>query len=363
MRCPTLDELPPPPAGKTGWPWTEESPQLPDTMPGGSHWPRVSIVTPSYNQGQFIEETIRSVLLQGYPDLEYIIIDGGSTDGSVEIIRKYEHRLAYWVSEPDRGQSEAINKGWQRASGQIMAWLNSDDTYGPGAVARAVDFFLKRSEADIIYGGVKFARGDGSPICSVAAREPFDPRELLLRDFISQPATFLRRTAVEALGWLDTNLHHAMDYGYWLRAVAQGCVLAPVPGAPLARFRIHETSKSISRAERFYPEILGILENFFTQPGLPTDLAGMKYLALSQAYLDWAFVWHANGQRKLARQTALRALRLAPGQLFRRPAVVRLLLESVGLPLGWIRRPLAWHSGWDRAVASVDRNTHWKDDR
>ena len=116
MRCSTLAELPPPPPGKTGWPWTEESPRLADMMHDGQPWPRVSIVTPSYNQAEYIEETIRPVLLQGYPDLEYIVIDGGSTDGSVEIIRTYAPWLTYWVSEPDRGQTYAINKGWMRAT-------------------------------------------------------------------------------------------------------------------------------------------------------------------------------------------------------------------------------------------------------
>src|SRR5262245_19754812 len=110
MQCPTLPELPPPPLGKTGWPWTVETQRLPAVRPDGSTWPRISIVTPSYDQGQFIEETIRSVLLQGYPDLEYIVIDGGSTDGAVDIIRKYAPWLTYWTSEPDHGQAHAINK-------------------------------------------------------------------------------------------------------------------------------------------------------------------------------------------------------------------------------------------------------------
>ena len=135
MRCRTLTELPPPPAGKSGWPWTVETPPVPLARPDGSPWPRISIVTPSYNQGQFIEETIRSVLLQGYPDLEYIIIDGGSTDQSVEIIKKYEAWLTYSVSENDGGQSHAINKGFERATGVLLSWLNSDDVLLPDALA------------------------------------------------------------------------------------------------------------------------------------------------------------------------------------------------------------------------------------
>ena len=125
MRCPTLYDLPPPPPGKRGWPWIEASVELPDPMPDGQEWPRVSIVTPSYQQGPFIEETIRSVLLQGYPNLEYIVIDGGSTDETVAILRKYEKWIAYWVSEADKGQSEAINKGFAKASGDLFGWPNA----------------------------------------------------------------------------------------------------------------------------------------------------------------------------------------------------------------------------------------------
>jgi glycosyltransferase involved in cell wall biosynthesis len=133
MRCPTLSELPPPPSGKTGWPWTQASPQLPDQMPDGAEWTKISIVTPNYNYGRFIEETIRSVLLQGYPNLEYIVIDGDSTDESVEIIKKYEPWLTYWVSEKDKGQANAINRGINLATGEWFNWLNSDDILLPNA--------------------------------------------------------------------------------------------------------------------------------------------------------------------------------------------------------------------------------------
>jgi glycosyltransferase involved in cell wall biosynthesis len=128
VRCPTLAALPPPPPGKTGWPWTEECPQLPEIRLDGTPWPRISIVTPSYNQGQYIEETIRSILLQGYPDLEYFIMDGGSSDDSVAVINKYAEWLKYWESRPDQGQAHAINKGLAKATGLIWNFINSDDT-------------------------------------------------------------------------------------------------------------------------------------------------------------------------------------------------------------------------------------------
>src|SRR5436309_5877981 len=131
--CVRLDELPEPPRGKTGWPWTEESSRLPSRGPEGGSWPRLSVITPSFNQGQFIEETIRSILLQGYPNLEYIVMDGGSTDNTPAILRRYERWLGRSISEPDNGQADAINKGFRLTSGSIMAWLNSDDCYTKGA--------------------------------------------------------------------------------------------------------------------------------------------------------------------------------------------------------------------------------------
>src|SRR5947207_6789592 len=139
MTAPRLDDLPAPPSGRKGWPWTEATPKAPEKSTPNFSWPRISIVTPSFNQGQFIEETIRSVLLQGYPNLEYIIIDGGSTDNTVGVIKKYEPWLAYWVSEKDRGQCDAINKGFARATGDIFAWLCSDDVYAPGALRRIAE--------------------------------------------------------------------------------------------------------------------------------------------------------------------------------------------------------------------------------
>ncbi len=143
MQCPNLAQLPPVP-DREGWPWTEETPQLPERMADGSPWPCISVVTPSYNQGQYIEETIRSVLLQGYPNLEYIVMDGGSSDNSLEIIQRYSPWLTYWTSERDEGQADAINKGFERANGKLIAWLNSDDIYYPGTVASSARAFLDK---------------------------------------------------------------------------------------------------------------------------------------------------------------------------------------------------------------------------
>ncbi len=131
-----------------GWPWTYTLAEIPECITDGSSWPRVTIVTPSYNQAEFLEETIRSVLLQGYPNLEYIIIDGGSTDGSVEIIQKYERWLTYWISEKDNGQFDAINKGFSRANGEIMAWINSDDKYCPWAFNLVASIFRSLKEVN-----------------------------------------------------------------------------------------------------------------------------------------------------------------------------------------------------------------------
>lgn len=244
MRCPTLTDLPRPPAGKTGWPWTEESPQLADTMPDGSSWPRVSIVTPSYNQGRFIEETIRSVLLQGYPDLEYIIMDGGSTDDSVEIIRKYEPWLRDWVSERDDGQAAAIGKGFRRTSGELLAWLNSDDRYRPGAMARVARLFAAHPETVFASGDVNFIDGEGNFSKRVYVVWP----NRLVTSTLGhhrwpQQGCFWRRQAYERAGGMDSSLRFCMDLDLFIRLTGVGPGRR-IPGPPLADFRQHERAKT-----------------------------------------------------------------------------------------------------------------------
>lgn len=207
--------LPAPPVGKSGWPWTSDQTPAPSVR----HSPRITVVTPSFNQAQFLEHTIRSVLLQGYPNLEYIVIDGGSTDGSVDIIRKYERYVSYWVSEPDRGQSHAINKGFARATGDIMCWLNSDDFYSPGTLWTVAATLAAGTGAYALVGDCLQVFVDGRPPYHGKGR--FDGLPRLLQFWkgyqMHQPSIFWRREVFEKIGYLDENQHFIMDFDYWVR--------------------------------------------------------------------------------------------------------------------------------------------------
>ena len=244
MRCPNLSTLSDPLKNKSGWPWIEGSTQLPNTMVDGKQWPRISIVTPSFNQHQYIEETIRSVLLQGYPNLEYIIIDGGSTDGSVEIIRKYESWLTYLHIGKDDGQADAISKGFQKATGVILAWINSDDCYRPKAFQRVARFFTKHPD-------IVFANGDVN-ITDAASR--IQQRLYCIRPCPTVTATlgkhcwpqqgcFWRRWAYEKVGGVDPLFQFCMDRDLFIRLASIG-PSKRIKGPPLADFRQHPGAKS-----------------------------------------------------------------------------------------------------------------------
>jgi glycosyltransferase involved in cell wall biosynthesis len=187
-------------------------------MPNGESWPRITVVTPSYNQGPFLEETIRSVLLQGYPNLEYMIIDGGSTDQTIEIIHKYEAWLAYWVSEKDRGQSHAINKGWKRATGDILAWLNSDDFLLPAVLEQVALLYGVNKSAGFYHGQAQEVNKSGA-VLKPAMGEEFDWMSSLETsvNIVCQPSTFVNRRALEAVGYVDEELQFSMDWDLWMR--------------------------------------------------------------------------------------------------------------------------------------------------
>ena len=246
--------------------------------------PKVSIVTPSFNQAPFLEATIQSVLSQDHPNLEYIIIDGGSTDGSVKIIKKYQDRLAYWVSEPDKGQTDAINKGFNRATGEILAWLNSDDTYEPGAVQKAEAALAENPQASMVYGDANFINAEGRVIGRFPAAQT-DHRKLRQGYVhVPQQAAFFRAEYWRQVAPLDSSFFFAMDYDLWVRISA----LAPLVYVPdtWANFRMHGDAKSIAADDRCWPEMLKVHRRL---GGSIFSVIYIKYLAriILGPYLRW----------------------------------------------------------------------------
>jgi glycosyltransferase involved in cell wall biosynthesis len=218
--------------------------------------PLVSIVTPSFNQAKYLEETIRSVLAQDYPRIEYIVVDGGSTDSSLEIIRKYADRLTWWVSEPDQGQTDAINKGFGRATGEIMAWLNSDDTYQPKAVSEAVAFLQAHPKIGLVYGDAHFINAEGQIIGKFNAQQTSYKRLRRGGVYIPQQAAFWRADLWNQVGPLDPSFYFAMDYDLWVRLAR----ITEIRYTPQwwANFRLHGEGKTIAADERCWPEMLRI---------------------------------------------------------------------------------------------------------
>ena len=227
--------------------------------------PRISIITPSFNQADFIETTILSVLGQEYPHLEYIVVDGGSTDGTLDILRKYETQLT-WSSEEDRGQAHAINKGLARAGGEVVAFLNSDDVYAPGALLATGEYFAAHPGAWWLTGKCAIVDDQGCEIRKlITAYKHFwlqfrSYGVLQIMNFISQPATFWRRSLVEQIGSLNEDLQYTMDYEYWLRIGR--CHRLHVLPQRLAGFRMHALSKSGTRFEEQFIEELAVCQRY-----------------------------------------------------------------------------------------------------
>ncbi|MHC1771543.1 MAG: glycosyltransferase family 2 protein [Flexilinea sp.] len=219
--------------------------------------PTLSIVTPSYNQSAYLEKTINSVLSQKYPALEYFVMDGGSTDGSEKIIRKYEDSLSGWVSEKDHGQAEAINKGFARCTGEIFGWINSDDFYLKGAFFSAVDFFDSHPDVDLVYGDVLSLDGNDKMI-NVMRFADYDLRDLMSFRIIGQPAVFFRRSAWETAGGLDLSYHYLLDHYLWLRIASRGKIA--YSANPWAAARFYPEAKNRAHAADFGKEAFRLIE-------------------------------------------------------------------------------------------------------
>ncbi len=319
---PRLQDLPPPPQGKTGWPWTEEVDRS-GVLVGEHHsWPWISVLIPSYNYGQFIEETIRSILLQTYPYIECIVIDGGSTDQTIEIIKKYEPYLAYWESQPDRGQTDAINRGYVHCTGDIFVWLCADDFYYSPCILQKV--------AKLYLDGYNFIAGqayninlDGTyryeAITADGKPSPTHFNKYLRywsSTFLQQPAVFVAKGLADSCFPLSTDLNCAMDYQFFLRVLKKKPTSIWVPER-FVKVRWHELSKSTSGSlysaevdtklleekpsELHYIALAEAKISLNSLQCLIHKIQAFDYLHLSRIFPDarnllspWQLLWHAS---------------------------------------------------------------------
>lgn len=274
----------------------------------------VSIITPSYNQGQYIEETILSVLEQDYQNIEYIIIDGGSTDGSIDIIKKYSDRIHNWISEPDAGQSDAINKGWRKSTGEVIAWLNADDTYCPGAISAIAAIFAQEPETVIVHGAASTCDQRAQ---TLRISHPFDmnPYEMLATcgGVSTQPSVFFRRIILDEVSYLNPDLHYIMDWEYCIRI-----------GLHFGHQRFHKTGKILSnnrdwagtKTNQGWKEICvenrRVLADLFRKYPDNVDLQKIKPAAFRSSYRKQAELARMNGHPLLALDYVAQAMRIEP---------------------------------------------------
>ncbi|MBI5934052.1 MAG: glycosyltransferase [Chloroflexi bacterium] len=312
--------------------------------------PRASIVMPSLNQGRFIAQSIESVLAQDEPSVELIVVDGGSSDETLAILKSYGARLQ-WISEKDDGQSQAVNKGWRMARGEIWGWLNADDLLAPDATRRAVDALESDATLAGVYGDCAYIDEAGAALGKYPAEE-FDYEKLVLRaeDFIPQPGVFLRREWIERVGVLDENLHYVMDYDLWLR-LGMRAPLKYLRGE-MARARLHRGAKTLASAPRFGDELASVFSRLAGRQDFPPKLAEQKNIILANAFVHAASYCFWGGETRRARFYLGRAWRETP--FLKSRSFYRLALFSLAGKLGWrlaerLRgNPFRLETGWLR---------------
>jgi len=245
--------------------------------------PFVSVITPAYNQGIFLRDTIESVLSQDYPNIELIVLNDGSTDDTEEILKEYTGKIK-WETQTNMGQTPTINKGWRSSKGEIITWLNSDDTYYPGAVREGVEYLLSHPDTGIVFSDSMFTEADGTPIERTRPVPPFNYLNFI-RDCenpISQPSSFIRRSVMEKAGELDPKFYYFMDWDFWMRAGLY-CRIDHVD-AIWSTYRLHAESKTVSQSKRAAPELLYMYEKYFSHDNIPTEIKAIKRQAMMNMY-------------------------------------------------------------------------------
>lgn len=293
---------------------------------------RITVVTPSFNQARYLERTLDSVLSQGWPGLEYIVVDGGSTDGSVDIIKRHEKHLAWWVSESDRGQSHALNKGFARAGGELLTWLNSDDWYLPGALQHFAEAAAAHPEADVLVGHGEMVDAAGTPRIVPERDTPIDMQSLLnwvRGGWFLQPASCFRRRMWEACAPLDERAHLTLDLDLWLRAAAAGQRFVRIPQT-LARAQIHDEAKTFAFAWPMRLESARLLERHGAEGEFERAMAELVSELRAQRE---SLAWYQSSFQDVVGHPLVRALRPLVKVLARRPS--QYWMQD--LP-GWIQR-------------------------
>ena len=311
--------------------------------------PLVSIVTPTYNQADFLRDTLESVLTQDYPRIEYQVLDDGSTDETPQILAEYSDRIAV-ERHTNRGQTPTINKGWERAQGDILTWLNSDDTLLPGAVTTAVSYLQEHPEVGIVFGDTLFTRADGEATERSKSRTGFDYREFVLQceNPIAQPSAFIRSAVIKDIGLLDPIYYYFMDWDFWLRAGIRHRI-AYFPEL-LSTYRLHPESKTVSQTARAAPELKYMYDRFFARTDLPADIRALERRAMANMFFTSGGYYLEGGNPSAARRMGFKALQTSPSWIYRPEIMHKFLYCLLGGRSFYHRGRAVYHKA--RAIRS-----------
>ena len=291
--------------------------------------PLVTVITPAYNQGIFLRDTIESVLSQDYPNIELLVLNDGSTDDTEKILQEYTGRIK-WETQKNMGQTATINKGWRQTNGEIITWLNSDDTYLPGAVKAGVDYLLAHPETGIVFADSVFTEADGTHLERTRPVPIFNYKNFVTgcENPISQPSSFIRREVLTKAGELDPTFYYFMDWDFWLR-VGLYYPIVHIDGV-WSTYRLHAESKTVSQSKKAAPELLYMYNKFFSREDLPADIKSLKKKAMMNMYFTSGSYYLTGEDRKSAAKMARAAIAENPSGLFFFKSIHQFLYCSFG---------------------------------